>query len=109
MEKAIFKNAKYVESSNTSIQGNRTEIKKYIGKGYRVVEERDGYWILSRPCRINVELENSTGKNTFNMKNDILNYYGRTKMTEKLFEKFYKDATKGKIQFYMEGMSYSFR
>ena len=109
MEKATFKDAKYVESSNAGVQGSRTEIKKYLDKGYNVVEERKGYWILNRPCSIKVELENSTEKNTFDMKQDILKHYGRTKMSQKLFETFYKDATKGKIKFYMEGSCYFFR
>ena len=105
MEKAVFVNASYVESDTKTVQGKRTELKQYFSRGYKVVEDRNGFWILSRPNAVNVEVKSYTGCNTFNMKQDILNHYNRQRMTEKLFEKFYEEALQGKLQFYIKDRS----
>lgn len=109
MEKATFVNAFYVESSTITHQGNRSSINQYLNKGYYIKEERNGYWVLVKPASVSLTLKDSEGKLYHcNIKHDILDYYNKTRISQSLFTRFIKDATSGKIQFYMEDGSYSF-
>ena len=109
MEKATFVNAFYIDSSTITHQGKRSSINRYLNKGYYIKENRNGYWVLTKPASVKVTLKDSDGElYHFNMKNDILEYYSRTRISQSLFTRFNKDATSGKIQFYMEDGSYSF-
>lgn len=109
MEKATFVNAFYNESSTITKQGKRSSINQYLNKGYYIKEDRNGYWVLVKPASVSVTLKDSDGElYSFNMKSDILNYYNKTRISQSLFTRFNKDATSGKIQFYMEDGSYSF-
>lgn len=109
MEKATFVNAFYNDSSTITCQGNRSSINKYLKEGYYVKEERNGYWVLVKPASVRVTLKNSENEvSGFNMKQDILDYYNKTRISYKLFTQFSKDASSGKIQFYMDDNGYYF-
>lgn len=107
MEKATFVYASFIPSESTTHQGNRNSIQKYLNDGYYIKESRNGFWVLVKSSVVLVTLKNSVTQQQFNMKEDILDYYGKQKMTEKLFERFEKDASSGKIQFHMEEGCYS--
>ena len=110
MEKATFVNAIYNESDTIEHQGNRSSINKYLNKGYYIKEDRNGYWVLVKPASVIVTLKDSDGDfHSFNMKSDILDYYDRTRISQNLVTRFIEAATSGKIQFYMEDGSYSFK
>lgn len=107
MEKATFVSASYEKSSSITHQGNRSSIQRYLNNGYYVIEERNGFWILGKPATIMVSLRNSVGKiHIFNMKEDILGYYNKQRLSSTLFNSFINDAVTGKINFYMEDGSY---
>lgn len=103
MKKATFVNAVYEESDTITMQGTRSSTIRYQKQGYYIKEERNGYWVLVKPTSIRVYLKNSDNiTSSFNMKEDILNYYGKKRISVNTFNKFVKDASNGKIQFYMD-------
>lgn len=109
MEQASFKSMQYVPSDSIEMQGKYSKIKKYEDQGYNIKESRNGYWLLTRPSKLSVTIENSKNTGTFNMRNDVLMHYGRKKMTENLQKTFLEDIGKGKIKFQMneDGTQYS--
>jgi len=111
MKKATFVNASYENSDTITHQGTRSSITRYLKQGYKVKEERNGYWVLVKPTSVYVYLKNSDNITaSFNMKQDILDYYGKTRISINLFNKFVQDASNGKIQFYMDdNNSYYFK
>jgi hypothetical protein len=102
MEKCSIIYVKYEPSDFIEIQGKRSSIEKYLKKGYYIKEERNGYWLLVKPAQVNVKVSNSLGTQTFNMKQDILDFYRRDKISEKLIDKFEEDIQKEKINIYMD-------
>ena len=69
MEKATFVTADYIESSSLIVRGNRDSISNYLSKGFHVQKSDRGFWVLSKPCIINVTLKTSKNEElTFNMR-----------------------------------------
>lgn len=101
MQKVEHISANYFPSDTIETQGNRQEIQKYLDKGYYIKEDRNGYWVLVKTAKVQVTLKNSYGCKTFNVKDAILSYYGRERVTEKLVNQFQNDINNGKITFEM--------
>ncbi len=91
------KNIEYEASDTIEKQGKRDDIEKYLKKGYYVKEERNGYWVLVRPSRVVVTLKSSIGTQNIYMKQEILDYYCKQRISEKQVEKFAKDIDSKKI------------
>lgn len=112
MEKAKFKCVQYQESRTITAQGTYKSIKHYLKDGFFVKEDRNGYWVLIKPATVNVTIEGiKTGiTETFNMKADIVNYFGKCRISYKLVESFLKECKDGKITFKIseDGRNYSF-
>lgn len=103
MKTATFVNAVYQPSDTVTLQGTRNSINRYIKQGYNIKESRNGYWVLTKPASVCVHLKNSDNIIfSFDMKSDILNYYGKIKISINLVNKFVSDVSSGKIQFYMD-------
>ncbi len=104
MEKATFVHAYYQHSDTRELQcsASDSEIKRYLNNGYYVKEKRNGYWVLVKPVHIFVTLKTSDGEKEFEIKHQILEHYGKQKISEKTYEKFSKDARSGKINFYVD-------
>ncbi len=102
MEKVTNVTINYEKSDTIEIQGKREKIEKYLKKGYSVKEERNGYWVLIKKAEVWVTLSNTYCTGKFNMKADILDYYGKQKISTNLVEKFQKDVNDGKITFTMD-------
>jgi len=110
MKKATFVTATYQESDTIHHQGNRDSINTYLNQGYHIVQNLNGYWVLTKPTAIYVYLKNSNNFTcSFNMKEEILKYYNKSRISRRLFDKFVEDSTSGKIQFYMDNNSYYFK
>lgn len=101
----------YEPSDSIEMQGKYEKIQKYKKQGYYIKEERNGYWVLVKSARVLVTLTNSNCAKTFSMKEDILEYYGRKRISEKLLDKFRADVDSGKIIFKMneDGTKYSMK
>ncbi len=109
MEKATVKSIRYEKSDTIEKQGKYRDIEKYLNDGYNVKQSRNGYWVLIKASKVNVTLSNSTITKTFNMKEDIREYYNRTRVTEALVKTFLKDVNSNKIVLCMDSEgSYTF-
>lgn len=97
MTETIVKSINYEKSDNIEFQGTEKEAQNYIKKGYNIRLRRNGYFVVGKPCKINVTLAMGNALQQFNMRSDILDHYGKEKMTKALFEKFKKDIEKGNI------------
>jgi hypothetical protein len=102
MEDTTVAAIRYEESDTIERQGKHRDIEKYLDKGYYVKVERNGYWVLVKPSKVNVTLSNSAITKTFNMKEDIREHYNRTYVTEALVRTFSKDVESGKIVIRMD-------
>lgn len=102
MEKTTVVSVNYKESDSITIQGKRSKIDKYLNDGYYVKENRNGFWVLVKTAQVNVTLSNSEHTETFNMKQDVCDYYGKTRITQALVDKFYKDIKAEKISITMD-------
>lgn len=111
MINASVLNIEYVESDTIRKQGKHSDIEGYLKRGYIVTDERQGNWVLTRNANVIVTLKSDTCVSQFYMKNDILNYYNRERISAKLIDDFEKDVESGKITFEMsnDGMMYTMR
>ncbi len=82
----------YVESESMSIQGKWDAIVKKYGMKWNIkpLGGGNGNWLLTKKSDVLVN-----GKS---YRNFVLNYYGRSKLTKKLVDKFRKDVENGKIK-----------
>ena len=110
MEKANITSINYEPSDTIEMQGKRKDIDKYLKKGYYIKEERNGYWVLVKAARLIVTLKNSSCTKTFNMKEEVLDYYGKARISESLVNKFKMDIDNGTITIDMDSEgSYSLK
>lgn len=108
MKKAEILSIYYDPSDSIEIQGKRDKISTYLDDGYYVKESRNGYWLLVRTARVLVTLSNVYGKKVFNLKGDILDYYGKKKISKTMIENFKNDVNSGAISILLgEDGSYS--
>lgn len=88
----------YVPSDTIEYQGSRESIQRFIKKGYYVNLERNGYWILLRPCQIIVTAYCEDGiQYSHDMKRGILEHYDRKRISKKLVATFEKDFRSGNL------------
>ena len=98
MTKTIVKSINYEKSDSIEFQGTKLEANKICAeKGYNIQLCRNGYWVLVKPCKINVTLSSDNLIKKFDMRLEILEYYKRSKMTVKLCETFKEDVKNEKI------------
>ena len=102
-KKVKFVNAEYIPSNSVEYQGKRSSINKYLAQGYYVKEERNGYWLLIRPAEIRATIKIDGKQKSFNIKAEVRDYYGKKRITQKLFYNFCNDAREGIIKFYSDG------
>lgn len=82
----------YEKGDSKKVQGNREKIEKYLKEGFFIQEHRNGNWVLVKTARVNVTLTNGDKTETFNMKEDICDYYGKKVISQNLVEKFREDV-----------------
>lgn len=110
MEKAMVLSIQYQPSDSIERQGKRSDIERYIKDGYYVKENRNGYWVLVKSAKLYVTLSNSYGSKVFNMKEDVCSYYGKTRISNSLVDRFEMDIKNEKIVIYMDSKgNYSIR
>lgn len=97
MQKAQILSIDYEPSDSIEMQGKREKIEKYLKKGYYVKESRNGYWVLVRTARVIVTVSNTYGKKVLDLKGDILDYYGKSRISQATIQKFSNDINSGVI------------
>ena len=103
MEKLNFIKAIYIESHTRTHGVNSDSMQEFLKNGYHIAQRRREYYVLVKPARINVILQDSTGKVfKYNAKQDILNFYNKKQISKSLFEQFHNEATNGNIFFYLD-------
>ena len=103
MQEVKFVTASYEASSSLEIQGNRSKVEKYLDNGYYIRESRNGYWLLVKPAKVYVTLKKDNKNLKINIKYEICDYYGKSRISKKLYLKFLEDANKENIKFYLGG------
>lgn len=96
-EICAVKTIQYEPSDTIKIQGTRGSIRRYLDAGYCVKEERNGFWVLVKKAKVIVKVETPTSTQVINMKREILDYYGKKRITEKQVVKFLQDIENKKI------------
>ena len=100
----MYNNVDYIEvyyqlGSSMELQGKYCSIERYLKDGYYIKESRNGYWLLIRPSELLVTAHcGKNGSFVHDMKYDILRYYGRSRITEKLINTFKNDFLNGNIK-----------
>lgn len=100
--KAKLLSVTYEPSNSVEVQGSYEKTERYTRKGYYTKISRNGYYLLIKPVRVLVTVGNETIKQTFNFKREICEYYGKTRISFKLLERFQKEAEEGKILFELD-------
>lgn len=102
MEKTKIISIEYEPSDTIERQGKRKDIDKYLKNGYYIKEDRNGYWVLVKAASLMVTLTNSSCTRTFNMKAEVCDYYGKTRISQSLVDRFRKDIDNGTITIDMD-------
>ena len=95
--KARLLSVTYEPSNSVEVQGSYEK-----AEGYYIKISRNGYYLLIKPVRVWVTVGNKTIKQTFNFKREICDYYGATRISTKLLQRFQKDAEEEKILFELD-------
>lgn len=96
-ENCEVKSIEYKRSDTIEKQGPRDAITKYLKKRYYVKEARNRYLVLVRPSRVIITVKSSAGTQDINMKQEILEYYGKQKISENLIGNFKQNIDNKKI------------
>ena len=87
----------YYESDTIVIQGSYNKVKKYLNNGYFIKEDRNGYWVLYKPTNVILSITDFNDKEYYlYLKQYILEYYNKERISKKLFEKFKKEMIENK-------------
>jgi hypothetical protein len=102
MEKATVSSITYVPSDSIEMQGKRKNIDKYLNAGYYIKENRNGYWVLVKTAQVEVALANGSFARVFNIKDDICDHYGKTRISESLVDRFRNDILNGAVTIFLD-------
>ncbi len=95
---------RYIPADIIKTQGDYRSVQSYQRRGYDILGNKNGNWILFRSCKVFVTLDcDGKGIYVFNMKRDIVEFYQRDRISEKLVNQFKKDFNEGKIKIYANG------
>lgn len=99
MEEITMKSIEYKPAETVTLQGQVDKSKQFVKKGRFDTDKRSGNKILSKSAQALVTFMVGDREITTDMKNEILDHYGRSKLTEKLADAFRKDVENGLIEF----------
>ena len=96
-------NARYENSQCIQHQGNRASVQPYLRNGFRVKEERSGWWLLTKCSQAVAYLECPDGQRfTFDARAKLLTWYGGNRLTQAMVNRFVNDFYKGKLKIYVD-------
>ena len=87
----------YIPQEQINTQGKSRNINKYTKNGYRIVCEKNGFWVLAKDSKAIVKYEINGVVAQDNVKELIREHYGKQRVTKKQFENFIKDYKEGKF------------
>ena len=98
----------YEKSETINTQGNRASIEAQLKNGFIVKEENNGFWILTKPAKIMVTVENSAGEvERHNLKALVTSHYNKQRVSQKLCNQFEADIRAEKVHlYYMQGIGF---
>jgi len=99
MEEITMKTMSYIKSETVRLQGNDEKTKQHTRNGYDKIDNCNRNRVFSKPSQVLVTFTNGDLDQTINMKNEILEHYNRSQMTDKLAVQFRKDVNDGQILF----------
>ena len=107
LKKVKYVDAEYVAYDILGVEGKWKNVKPYLKQGYIITqqENRSGFWILEKKCKVIVFLWNEeiSQMYKFNIHKELHKYYKESVITPEVFECFKQDALRGKIKFYLKG------
>lgn len=82
---------RYVESESMSVQGKRDEVYRRYGKEWNIREQGggNGNWLLTQKSDVLVD-----GRS---YRSFVLEHYGKSRLTQKLVDRFIEDVKNGKV------------
>lgn len=106
MKKATYSSGYFEEGDSFPKQGTEQSVKHYKKDGYIVKElgNGNGNWNIIKPSKFIATFDVDGEQKKINIKQPILNYYGRQRFTESLSEKFIKDQSNGKLNFSVDAL-----
>lgn len=85
-------NIKYFESESMSVQGKRGDVYRKYGEEWNIREQGggNGNWLLTKKSDILVD-----GRS---YRSFVLEHYGKSRLTQKLVDRFIEDLKNGKVK-----------
>lgn len=82
---------RYVASESKPVQGKRAEVYRIYGKDWNIREQGggNGNWLLTKKSDVLVDGES--------YRSFVLEYYGKSRLTQKLVDQFIEDVKNGKV------------
>ncbi len=108
---AKYLGGEYVEEAMKEIRGSRDTVKSFERKGFKIVERDGDLWILKRPAKLIIVLQENGATYSFDMQKDACEFCAKEKITWKVAETF-KNALKAgevQIELYPESHSYEMK
>lgn len=99
----------YELSDTVEFQGKQEKAAKYLKKGYYVKESRNGYWVLIKPSKVLVTLAVSDEEVTVNLKECILDFYDKKRISQKTIDNFAQQLEKREIAIFPSHSWYEIR
>lgn len=106
MQRATIVDYEYKPSDSITKQGKRRDIIRQY-PDYKIQEERNGFFVLTKNSRYEVTLAWNDGIETFEMRSGVLSHYNKQKATETLLETFVRDVENGECSIWVDGNSYT--
>lgn len=106
MYKATLINAEYISSNRKLFQGTRSELQSELNKGWEVAGGSNGTYVLVKPAQAIFVFKTIYGIYRYNMREEILNYLKKQRLTEKSFEIFKRNLKAEKFLMYIDENGY---
>lgn len=93
-----IKSYSYEPSDTIETQGKSSKIDKYLDKGYKIKEARNGYWVLTKKSNAYATIVDDDGnEKRISIGGIVRDYYDCARLTENKVQKFVKEVNDGTI------------
>ena len=99
MEELTYICSYFERSATINHQGTRASIQRYLKDGFSIKQDRNGFWVLTKPSRAWFTFKNSSGELVrFDMRGKIMLHYGKQKFYEATYKRFVKELSDGTVK-----------